>query len=190
MIKRSAKQIIRALESPTKHRLSIKRRLTREARIVDLVSALRQSQTPLTRAILCEILGHRKAKSAIADLKSCLSDNSVSVRAEAAAALARIGVVDTGISLLSQLEREPNEGVRQSLLIALGAVGYRDAEGALASALLDSHPMIRAAAAWSLGVLRAMGSKDALAAAMAKETVNSPRQRMLEALNHIVGTDE
>src|SRR5205085_5963539 len=106
MVPLSAKKIIRILERPGKHGLTKKRRLTRDARVVDLIAALRLSQTALTRANLCEVLGLRKARSAVPDLIACLNDESAIVRSDAAAALGRIGESKAGVALMHQLENE------------------------------------------------------------------------------------
>src|SRR5436190_18918821 len=128
MVHLSAKRIIGILERPGMHGLKKKRRLTRDARVVDLVAALRLSQTALTRANLCEVLGRRKARSAVPDLIACLNDESAMVRSDAATALGRIGASSAGTALIHQLENEKDNGVRQLIMIALGAIGYKEAE--------------------------------------------------------------
>jgi len=183
----SAKQIIYTLERPVKHGLSVKRRLERRARVVDLLAALRLAQNAFTRALLCEILGRRKAKSAVPDLIASLNDQDAYLRSEAAQALAKIGASSAGPALVSQMAIEPDGGVRQMFIIALGAIDYHDAEPLFIPMLADSDPMIRGVAAWSLGALHAEQAKDALQAALTKETDSYPQARIQAALVEIVG---
>ena len=183
----SPKQIIYSLERPSKtHGLIKKRRLERNARVVDLLAALHLSQTPLTLANLCEILGWRKARSAVPDLIACLQDTDENVRADAAASLGKIGAISAGPALMRQLKNE--EGSRNSeIIVALGAVGYQEAEEYLTRMLRDVDPSNRGAAAWSLGVLHSAQSQTALQAALAQETDTYAKPRMQEALVQIVG---
>jgi HEAT repeat protein len=136
--------------------------------------------------MLCEILGWRKAKSAVPDLIVCMNDKSASVRAEAAQALAKIGAASAGQAMMNRLEQEKDEGVRQMLLIALGAIGYQRAQTILTSALLESDPVTRGAAAWSLGTMHIKRARTALNAALINETSSFARERIQEALRLIV----
>ena len=185
----SPRQIIYALERPVKHRLPVKRRLERNARVVDLLAALRLSQTAHTRAMLCEILGWRKAKSAVPDLIACLNDADENVRADAAASLGKIGAPSAGPALMRQLKKEEG-GRNPEIIAALGAIGYREAEEYLTHMLQDADPINRGAAAWALGVLPATNSNPAIQSALAQETHSYAQARMQEALEKTAGNNK
>lgn len=162
------------------------RRLAAEAPIRELRKALRQSQTAFQRQILCDVLGKLHARSAIAELISCLDDEASSVRGAAADALAKIGVPRAGEPLLNRFESdETDPAVRSMLAAALGAVGYQAAVPALIAALASSDPNLRGSAAWSLGALQAQDALLALSQALQIETESYAKERMQIACSQI-----
>lgn len=178
-----AETIVRLLDEPTEDRRPLKRRLQRSARVKDLVEALRISKNDLTRRILCDILGARRARTAIPVLIECLSVPSAKLQGDAAEALGKIGSQKAGEALLQHFIDDP--GV--DLAGALGGIGYRPAIPHLISALADPSMMVRGGAAWALGELRATEALQALEKALESEPeVNSyASRRMNEALERL-----
>jgi HEAT repeat protein len=185
-----ASEIINLLGNLDEHEYYRECRVQRVATVKELIIALRTSTDPNVRRILCDMLGDRRAKTAVPTLIECLKDPSASVRAAAADSLGKIGSPSAGESLLVHFKQEKQEDARTMLAAALGAVGHRPAIPFLIEALSDPHRSLRGAAAWSLGVLRAEESVDALRSALAKETDSYPIARMEEALTLISAGDE
>jgi HEAT repeat protein len=182
-----AKEIIRLLEAPVDNRIPIKRQVYRDASIKEIIIALKESTLELTRMILCDILGERRAKTAIPDLLSCLDDQSPRVRSAAADALSKIGDARAGELLMNYVIKEADIEVRRMYMVALGAVGYRYAIPVLIKALSDIDSSIRGSAAWSLGALRAIEATNELEQALNQEEEPYPKERMKEALGKING---
>jgi HEAT repeat protein len=179
-----AKEIVNILEAPTDDRRPLTHKLKRYAAIKELVVALQISQTELTRRILCNILGARRAKSAIPVLLECLDDPSPSVKDDAAEALGKIGSIKAGEALLNHFESNP----RIWFAIALGAIGYRAAIPALINGLSSSSAKVRGGSAWSLGELKVNEARKPLEDMLAKEQDEFALDRIREALKAIRAT--
>jgi HEAT repeat protein len=182
-----AVEILRLLEEPTEDRRPLKHKLQREASIKELIVALRNSQTALTRRILCDILAARRAKTAIPALIECLDDPSEAVNDDAAEAIGKIGSLKAGEALLNHFIHEQHGWYA----IALGAIGYHPAIPYLIDALTNSSGwFVRGGAAWSLGELQAKEAVTALEIALAKEDNNYASERIREALYRISGKEQ
>jgi len=107
------------------------------------------------------------------------------LRASTQAGLDLIRVLGLGAAQLrklmrgSALRRAGRAGLLRNVCVALGNAGDRSAVPALARALADRHPLIRAHAAWALGRL---GARAELAAALAGESEPSVREEIEAAL--------
>lgn len=151
-----------------------------------VIEALRVASEEHARIVLCDALGFRHEGGAVAELVSCLDDESARVRSAAADALAKVRDPAAGPSLLVRFELpDPDLGVRRMLLAALGAVGHRPAIPLLIRWLGNPDPSQRGAAAWSLGAMRAREALAALEAALASERLPYPKERMTEAVRAI-----
>ena len=162
-------RIISLLEEPTDNRIPVYRDIRRRASIRYLIVALQQALTPLTRVNLIDILGERHAARAVPTIIDAFGvDPCSGVRSSRCRrAPAKIGKVSAGPALLDALRIEENDGTRQMLVLALGAVGYVPAVPSLIGLLKDPSGMVRGCAAWSLGALEAMESTDILGQALA-----------------------
>jgi HEAT repeat protein len=178
-------EILKWLEEPTEDRRPLKRKLQREALVKDLIKALQQSKTELTKCILCDILAERHAKTALPVLIDCLSDPSEDVRDNAAEALGKIGSPKAGAALLRHFIDEK----RTWFAIALGAVGNQEAIPHLIDALSSPSEMVRGGAAWSLGALHASSARRDLERSLANEKDSYAYERMKEALEIISNGD-
>lgn len=181
----TAKGIAQLLDAPVVDRRPTVRELSASAPTAELIAALIEAQTPLTKQILCDILGERSDGVAVPALVGALEDESSGVRGSAADALAKIGDISAGGALNSHFASEKDSGVRQMLALALGSVGYKPATPLLLQVLDDSNGTLRGCAAWSLGALKAADAKDPLQAALARETDPYATRRMREALASI-----
>ena len=158
--------VIHLLERETEDRRPIVDQLRRYVPIRVLAQALRDAERPLTRQLLCDLIGFRAARSAIPELLEALQDHNRSVRASAADAIAKaVGyggvqpVPDRLIrrvlpTLLRHWETELTPQVRSVLATALGLLGDTSVQPLLQEALGDPHEQVRLAAEWSLGKLR------------------------------------
>lgn len=165
-----------------KHGYLIKRQLQAHATVRTLVLSLQQCSHPRACRILCELLGQRRAKSAIPSLIACLTHTDAEVRYEAADALAKIRQPATGPVLTQHLSSESDVHVQAMLLLAIGAVGYRPAIPRLIDTLSAPEAQVRGSAAWSLGALRAWEACAALENALKYETEVFTRERIEHAL--------
>jgi len=148
-----------------------------------LLDALALSSDPKVRAILCDLLGFRKAAAATGLLTDCLSDPDEHVRGSAADALAKIGDPTTGSFVFQKLvATDPSPGVQRMLIAAVGAVHYEPAVATLIALLKHADPSTRGTAAWSLGQIGNAVALGPLEAAVGAETHAYPTQRMHEAL--------
>jgi HEAT repeat protein len=151
-----------------------------------IMAALHLAEDEWARVVLCDALGFRHQAGAVDVLIDRLEDESSRVRSAAADALAKIGDVRAGPALLRRFEMpDPSIGVRRMLLIAVGAVGYRDAIPTLITWLQNPDPDQRGSAAWSLGALVAPEALAPLEAALKAERIRYPRDRMREAISAI-----
>jgi HEAT repeat protein len=178
----NARDVIDLLEGTTDDRRPIKARITAEASLEAIVSAMREAKVPLTRQILCDIVGARHAVEAVPELLATLDDTSPSVRSAAADALAAIRDPTSGPALLTHYRSESQPGVRTMLAVALGAVGYRPAIPDLIRALNDPDTALQMESAWSLGELRATEARQQIARALSLQTDDWARKLMADAL--------
>ena len=182
-----AQEILRLLEEPTEDRRPLKHKLQHEAPVKELIVALRNSQTELTRRILCDILAARRAKTAVPALIECLDDPSAAVNGDAAEALGKIGSPKAGDALLKHFIDEQHGWYA----VALGAIGYRPAIPYLIDALTNSSGwFVRGGAAWSLGELMAKEATKPLEVALAKENNTYALERIREARDRINGKEQ
>ncbi len=171
----NAQDIIHLLEEPTNDGWQVMHQVTTNAPLLELVAALQANPAPLTRQLLCDILGERAADpmidSALSVLVEELQDPSLGVRSSAVEALTKIGNPSTGDALMAAFSKEEqDEGMQRAFLTAFGAVGYRLAIPLLLQALRDPVDATRQCAAWSLGELKAHEAQDPLRQALAQET--------------------
>ncbi|WP_431931026.1 HEAT repeat domain-containing protein [Micromonospora sp. RP3T] len=166
----TAADIIFALEREVPDRRPIIDGIRRRAPVRVLAAALRVSERPLTRQLLCDLIGLRAARSALPELLGALDDHHRGVRASAADAIAKAlaygGTQPASPSLarrvlpalLAHWESEPTPQVRSVLATALGSVGDTSVRPLLQAALDDPHEEVRLAAEWSLGRLGEVSS--------------------------------
>ena len=165
-----------------KHGYMIKRQLQAHTTIRTLILSLQECPHPHACRILCELLGQRRARTAIPSLLACLTHTDNGVRYEAADALAKIHQPATGPVLAQHLSSESDVHVQAMLLLAIGAVGYSPAIPRLIDTLSASDAGLRGSAAWSLGALRAWEACDALEHALKSETEAYPKEQIEHAL--------
>ncbi|HET7034504.1 MAG TPA: HEAT repeat domain-containing protein [Thermomicrobiaceae bacterium] len=178
-------EIVGLLEQPVEDRRPIVHRIEQQARIRDLIAALRIATIPLTREILINILGNRHSKTAVPVLLDALVDPCRRVRVAAATALRNIPSPAVGSALLARFENEEDLGVKAWIASALGGVGYDPAIPHLIPALASNHRGLRYLAAWSLGALRAAEAEGAIEQALTRESDAEVQKRMREALGFI-----
>jgi HEAT repeats/HEAT repeat len=194
----NAQDIIHLLEESTDDGWQVMRQLTIDAPLRELVTALQAKPAPLTRQLLCDILGERAMDplidAALPVLIEELQDPSLGVRSSAVEALTKIGNPSTGDALLVAFNKEePDEGMQRAFLTAFGAVGYRPALPLLLQALRDPVDATRQCAAWSLGELKAHEAQDPLRQALAQETdpyVTRVMKKALKALRQTSHSEE
>jgi HEAT repeat protein len=175
-------KIIQLLEEPMDDRRQIKKEIEDKASIEDLQNALRFAKKPITKQILCELLGNRQNDSAIPILLNVLQDETASVRAAAADAISKIRCVIAGKPLMDQLVIENDKGAKQMIILALGAVGYSPAIPKLIECLSDSNGTLRGCAAWSLGTLNAKEARKIMLDMLQYERNEYAKKRLTEAL--------
>lgn len=180
-------EIVKQLDEPLDDRRPVVNHIEHAAAAQDLISALTAATNPVTRQILADILGRRHEETAVPALIKALDDPAIGVRASAADALGKIGSPEAGEAVWRRLQREPEESVRQMLILALGATGYRAAIPFLLSALKDPSPVIRGCAARALLDLRAKEALHRLEEALRSETDSFPRNQMTAAVSGLRG---
>jgi HEAT repeat protein len=180
----NANQIIQKLEEPGINLLPVKMELKRKANIRELINALMISKKIQTSRILCDILGERRAKSAIPVLIKCLNSRSEDLRENAAEAIGKIGGEEAGEELINQLRKKPNVWIA----IALGAIKYKPSIPYLIIALTGPFPKVRGGAAWSLGEFMAKEALGELEKAFEKETDSYSKKRISVAIEIIRNT--
>lgn len=104
-------------------------------------------------------LGALRAKAAVSNLVSALSDSDARVREAAAFALAEIADQTPASNLVRILAGDSDSTVRASAAFALGMIGDAKAAPGLEDALDDSAAEVRSAALVALGL---MGSDDSV----------------------------
>ncbi|MET8907617.1 HEAT repeat domain-containing protein [Micromonospora sp. NPDC004551] len=166
--------VVNALERETPDRRAVVDELRRQAPVRVLAAALKASERPLTRQLLCDLIGFRAARSALPELLEALDDHHRGVRASAADAIAKAlaygGAQPPSSSLtrrvlptlLAHWEKESTPQVRSILATALASVGDTSVQPLLQAALGDPHEQVRLAAEWSLGRLGEASSKASL----------------------------
>jgi HEAT repeat protein len=178
----NADEILQLLEEPTEDRRPLKHKLRREASVKELVKALWNSKTILTSRILCDILGARRAKTAIPALLNCLNQPDPDLKNDAAEAIGKIGSPKAGEELLDHFILEP----RGWYAIALGAIGYSPAIPYLIKGLSNASDwLIRGGSAWALGELRVKEAIKPLESSLVIENDKYAFDRMNEAITKI-----
>ena len=149
-----------------------------------LVAALSLSEpTSRARHLLCDLAGYRRIKRAVPVLLETLHVLNEHVRSAAAEALMKIGDKRTGAELFKRLQMESSVGVRQMLILSLGATKYSDGIPYLLSLLTDPCETTRGCSVWSLGELAVNGEVyTALKVMEPKETSGYVRERIQDAM--------
>ncbi|MGH3319766.1 MAG: HEAT repeat domain-containing protein [Streptosporangiaceae bacterium] len=165
----SPDRIIGALEEETTDGPARMRRLERRATVANTVVALRTASTPFTRMLLCDLLGNKRARSAIPALIEALDDTDRRVRASAADALGKaFGYVDRPAprarvdealrALRTRWELEDDDDVRSTLTQTLALVSDSPAVvPLLRAALVHREEKVRRQAQWGLDYLAGKG---------------------------------
>lgn len=86
------------------------------------------------------------------------------------------------------IKRAKREGLQRNVAIALGNSGDRAAVPALARALREAAPVVRAHAAWALGRLGGPAATQALRGALTAETDETVREELAAALGALQNT--
>jgi HEAT repeat protein len=179
---RDPEGLIRLIDDPSTAHLMLYA-IQQDARIRDVISALRlHPARDFVRGELCYILGSRQARSAVPVLLETLDDESAYVREQAADALGKIASPAAGPALFQILTRGDPRDSFMWLMSATAASGYRPVLPILLRNLTHSNEHMRAAAAWSLGRLRAIEAEAPLRMALEKEDYERGRENMNEAL--------
>jgi HEAT repeat protein len=181
----NAQEIVHLLEEPTENRTPIKEKITAEASIEDLIAAMHEPIAPLTRQILCDILGERHAAQALPELLTALRDTDPKIRSAAADALASVGDSQAGPALLERYRSEEDRDVRVMIAVALGAVRYQPAVPDLMQALDDPYDTLQMEAAWSLGELKATAARASMQRVLARQTDDYSRKLVQDALEKL-----
>jgi HEAT repeat protein len=175
--------IVDLIRHPTDHSAATYARLRRDAPVSALVAVLRTRRAdPSVRRVVVDVLGYRRARSAVPLLIEALDDNDPSVRDAAADALGKIGDRRAGEALMRRLTVESDRSLRHWLVASLGGVGYQPAVPALLRLLSDPDSVVRHMAARSLGLLRAVEARAAIEEALAREVDSYPRRQMEQTL--------
>ncbi|MEO8972148.1 MAG: HEAT repeat domain-containing protein [Ktedonobacteraceae bacterium] len=180
-----AYEIVHLLEEPTANRAQGKAKIINDAPIEEIITAMRQSTQPLTKQILCEVLGRRHAIQALPELLHALKDSSPGIRSEAADALAAIGSPQAGPALLEGYRAEEDRDVRVMLAIALGAVHFAPAIPDLIQALDDPYDTLQVEAAWSLGELKAINGKEGMQRVLSRQTSDYSKKLVQDAISKL-----
>jgi len=181
----NAQEIVHLLEEPTDDGIPIKEKVTAEASIEALIAAMHEPITPLTRQILCDILGARHAAQALPELLDALKDTSPYVRSAAADALAAVGDPQAGPALLERYRTEEDRDVRVMIAVALGAVHHQPAIPDLIQALDDPYDTLQMEAAWSLGELKATEARAGMQRVLARQKDDYSKKLVQDALEKL-----
>ncbi len=143
------------------------------------------------RAEAIGIMGDKRVEATRDDLFKALEGSEVSVRANAAEALGKIGGEGVLRALTGLLSRETNPELLRGVIAGLGLLGDPDAGPVLIGILANpqGHDEVRAVAAWSLGRLGADGARAAVAAALSPAEKDAPMTRCaaLHAMARLAG---
>ena len=178
----NAQEIVHLLEEPTENCTPIKEKIIADAPIEEVIIAMHEPIAPLTRQILCDILGKRHATQALSELLDALKDPSPDIRSAAADALAAIRDVSAGPALLEHYRTEEDRDVRVMLAVALGSVHYQPATLDLIQALDDPYNTLQMEAAWSLGELNATEAKEDMQRVLARQKSDYSKKLVQDAI--------
>jgi HEAT repeat protein len=158
-----AERIVDALERPVSDRRPEMDRLAREADVAGLVSALTVAKRPLTRQLLCDLLGRIGDPAALDALLGALNASEIGVRASAADAIGKLFGYQPGppierrdetlAALLSRLDDEDSNSVISTIIQTLALLGDPAVRRVLESARGSEDPMVRRQAEWGLEYL-------------------------------------
>jgi HEAT repeat protein len=181
----TAQSIIALLEKDEDSKIETKQRIAEEAPAKEMILALQQAKTDMTRRVLCELLGKRHERRAVPLLMDLLDDPSEKVSYEAADALGHIGDPQAGKALYDNYQKAPNMAHRQILACSLGSVKYTPATQKLIEALRDDNVVMRGCAAWALGRLGGDQALKALKELLQREQDSFVLSRLSPAIHLI-----
>jgi HEAT repeat protein len=186
----SIEEVLKVFETPPPNRGDRDAwRVYKDASVRTLIAATKAA-SPRARQELIYMLGRRRAKSAASLLVEYLHDDNVSLRAEAADALAKIKSARTGPAIFDRfVNGETAGGVRQLLAVALGAVRYQPALPLLIRELDSPDKMMRGCAAWSVGCLGDATLVPLMREYFVRETEPYPKERMRQAIKYFLGQE-
>lgn len=136
-------------------------RLVRDEPLGTVIAALRTARDPVSRQVLCDVLGDRKEEDSIPALLERLDDPAVGVRSSAADALGKVfGYVDVPPpparrrealeALLVRWEVEESDDVRSTLAQTLALLGDPSVRPLLEAAADHPDRRVRGQARWGL----------------------------------------
>lgn len=136
-------------------------RLVRDEPLGAVIAALRAARDPVSRQVLCDVLGDRKEEPSIPALLERLDDPAVGVRSSAADALGKVfGYVDVPPAparrrevldaLLVRWEIEESDDVRSTLAQTLALLGDPSVRPLLEAAAEHPDHKVRGQARWGL----------------------------------------
>jgi HEAT repeat protein len=108
---------------------------------------------PFVRVEVIQALGEIQEQQSLVAIFGCLNDENIYVRAYAADALGKIGMINVSLTqskLLSALD-DPSPYVRAMMVSALGELQDARAITPLREMLQDKDETVRGMAAWALG---------------------------------------
>lgn len=118
-----------------------------------LVAALRAATKTRMRHALCDLLGYREAASAVPALTGLLADDDADVRGAASEALLKIfyehpdaASPQAREALMGRWQLEPDDGLRRTLVLALGAARHEPFAATIKALLDDPDPGMRSIA--------------------------------------------
>lgn len=169
------------LEKPGRNRYALMSDIRDRATTENIVEALRRSQKPHTRLLLCTILSERTEAGftdlslALPALMEVLQDRHYpEVQIQAAEALGRIGDSAAGGALLRQYHREQDHPeIQGAIAFALGILHFLPALPALVQALSSPDELVRIGASGGLRNFPSQETQQALQQAQA--TMTDPR---------------
>jgi len=159
-----------------------------DAAIASLVAFLRRSRDdtdPACMAVAIQVLGQRKAPSAVACLVDLLDHPNAELRLNAARALGQIGDAHA-LTPLCRSAQDPIWGVRSAAAQALGRIGDARALTTLSGRLIDRAWWVRYNAAQALYQLGTAG-RDALLDTVARAADRYARDISMQVLQQNEG---
>ena len=114
-----------------------------------------RSRDSRRRAAACELLGEKKARSAVSQLLDIVENGEAKVSLAAARALSNISSKTATVRLCTIAQKSKSVIARQSALIALGRIGDPKSERVLVDILINANenPYIRGLSAQALSML-------------------------------------